>query len=294
MINFINDLLNKVRFTWASLILKIKNFFSGSNEDKSSKLNDEAVISKTEITDNHAEDKKQSRDNNIDSEEDWHDALEEREEFFDAVEDLSEQKANKRKEYEENKYYSLQQDLHEKIEFDRSTQTLALAFEINKPKQGDSNQDLSKFKLRELKKNDNLYTFTLEDDKKDCIELHSTYLNMYCPEYFSKHNDKSIYTELFSPKENGISNDIIISLQIPRGMDILTKKFDWYNPMMKDAASSLGTKTETNWPIKDVLVRGDFINTINKHICKQPEVEEKKSCEPFEVTDVKTLQGIGI
>ncbi|MFT4327194.1 MAG: hypothetical protein AB3P07_00910 [Wolbachia pipientis] len=108
------------------------------------------------------------------------------EEFFYAVESFNEQEVNanrEKKEYEKNKYYSLQ----EKNEFDHTTHTLTLAFEIEKPF---PDFDLSKFKLCELKQNGGKYTFTLEDDQKNRIELHSEYLNMYFPKYFEKHRKK--------------------------------------------------------------------------------------------------------
>ncbi|WP_353287531.1 hypothetical protein [Wolbachia endosymbiont (group B) of Gerris lacustris] len=125
----------------------------------------------------------------------------------------------------------------------------------------------------------------------------------------------------FLKKENGISNDIIIPLQVPKEASILTEKFGWMNPIrvniqskipdfpvnidLKDcknhvsfslnsnntislsltsakaqcAAVLSGTPTETNWPIKDILVRGNFIN---QHIDKQSRVEET-----FEVVNVE-------
>ncbi|MDE5062450.1 hypothetical protein [Wolbachia endosymbiont of Drosophila tsacasi] len=215
-------------------------------------------------------------------------------------------------ERKECKYYSLQDSLQEKTEFDH---TLTLAFEIERP------HDLSKFKLCELKQNGDKYTFILEDNGKNRIELHSKYLNMYFPKYFEKHSKKGMYTELFSEKENGISNDIIIPLQVPKEVSILTEKLGYINPRKfiqseipdfpmdvylrdckdhvnfylnsnntislsmtsmkaKSAAKLSGTPTETNWLVKDVLVRKEFANTVYE----QPEVTE-----PFEVVDVENL-----
>lgn len=221
------DLFNKIRLIWISLIFKIKNFFS-DNTDKSS---------------NTSSNKQNENGDEIDSEgeqEVWYDALEElteqeldEDEYFDTVEHLNEQEANvnnKGKECEENKYYSLQDGLQEKTEFDRATHTLALAFEINEPRPGNFNTDLSKFKLCELKQNGNKYTFTLEDDQKNRREFHSEYLNMYFPQYFNKCSEKRTYTGLFSPKENRVSNDIILPLQVPKEVSILTKEFGWMNP----------------------------------------------------------------
>lgn len=46
--------------------------------------------------------------------------------------------------------------------------------------------------------------------------------------------------------------------------------------LIKLAAKSSGTPTETNWPIKDIIVRGSFIN---QRIDKQTRVE--KVIEPY-------------
>ncbi|NSX83779.1 hypothetical protein GOM44_06100, partial [Wolbachia endosymbiont of Atemnus politus] len=155
------------------------------------------------------------------------------EEFFDTVESLDEQEVSvnsERREYEKNNYYSLQDGLQEKTELDRATHTLALAFEIDDRVVKNYNIDLSKFKLCDLKQNGDKYTFTLEDDGKNHIELHSKYINIYFPKYFEKHCEKGMYTELLSPEENGISNDIIIPLQVPKEVDIFTEQFGWMNP----------------------------------------------------------------
>lgn len=61
-------------------------------------------------------------------------------------------------------WYLLATQLQEKNEFDHTTHTLTLAFEIEKPF---PDSDLSKFKLCELKQNRGKYTFTLEDDQKN-------------------------------------------------------------------------------------------------------------------------------
>lgn len=97
-----------------------------------------------------------------------------------------------------NKYYSLQDGLQEKNEFDHTTHTLTLAFEIEKPF---PDSDLSKFKLCELKQNGGKYTFTLEDDQKNRIELNSEYLNMYFPKYFEKHSKKEHTLNFFSRRK---------------------------------------------------------------------------------------------
>ncbi|WP_349968299.1 hypothetical protein [Wolbachia endosymbiont of Armadillidium arcangelii] len=322
-------LINQIRLSWISLILKIKSFFQIHNtHHKTTASNGNDHTRKISV-----ENKIETKGNEIDLEDIWYDALEEqeldREEYFDAVESLDEQENSERKEYDENKCYSLQDGLQEKNEFDRATHTLTLAFEIEKPL---LDFDLSKFKLCKLKQNGGKYTFTLEDNQKNRIELHSEYLNMYFPKYFEKHSKKRAYTELFSQEENGIRNDIIIPLQLPKEIGILTEKFGWMNfkkaniqshipdfpkdidlKSCKDhvncflnsnntislsltsakvqcAAILLGIPTETNWPIKDVLVRGEFANTVNKHIYKQPRVEEVNSDpESFEVVDVENV-----
>lgn len=296
-------LLNQVRLAWISLISKIKNFFSSNKH--TSLENDHT---KTTSIENR-------KGNEIDSEDEevFYDALDE-EEYFDAVENLNEQENSEEGEY---KYYSLQDGLQEKIEFDRATYTLALAFEIERPL-----RDLSKFKLCELKQNGDKYTFTLEDNGKNRIELHSQYLNIYFPKYFEKHSKKGMYTELFSEKENGVSNDIIIPLQVPEGVSILIEKLSWTDPRKiiqskipdfpmdmylrnckdhvnfylnshntislsmtstkaQSAAILSGTPTETHWLVKDILVSGKFANTVYE----QPEV-----VEPFEVVDMENLE----
>lgn len=328
-------LLNQVRFSWISLISKVKSFFqTNDTHHQTTASNGNDHTKKISI-----ENKIETKGNEIDLEDEqdvFEDALTgeepDEEEFFDAVENLDEQEVNFNK---ENKYYSLQDGLQEKNEFDRAMHTLTLAFEIEKPF---SDSDLSKFKLCELKQNGGKYTFTLEDDQKNRIELHSEYLNMYFPKYFEKHSKKGAYTELFSQEENGISNDIIIPLQVPKEVGILTEKFGWMNFIkaniqsqipdfpeeidLKDckdhvnfslnsnntislfltsartkfAAKLSGTPIEINWPIKDVLVRGSFIN---QHIDKQSRVEkviepyiDKHSIveEAFEVVDVECHQ----
>ena len=315
-------LLNQVRLSWISLISKVKSFFQ---------TNDTHYQTTASNGNDHT--RKISVENTIEAkvnEEDvWYDSLKEQEpgekerdldeeEFFDAIENLDEEEVSANiegKEYEKNKYYSLQDGLQEKNEFDHTTHTLTLAFEIEKPF---PDSDLSKFKLCELKQNGDKYTFILENDQKNRIELHSEYLNIYFPKYFEKHRKKGAYTELFSQEENRISNDIIIPLQVPKEVGILTEKFRWMNPIramiqskipdfpedidLKDckddvnfslnsnntmsfslksakaqyAAMLSGTPTETNWPIKDILVRGSFIN---QHIDKQTRVE--KVIEPY-------------
>ncbi|WP_264711277.1 MULTISPECIES: hypothetical protein [unclassified Wolbachia] len=311
-------LLNQVRLSWISLISKVKSFFQTNDTHH-----------QTTASNGNDHTRKISVENTIEAkvnEEDvWYDSLKEQEpgekerdldeeEFFDAIENLDEEEVSANiegKEYEKNKYYSLQ----EKNEFDHTTHTLTLAFEIEKPF---PDSDLSKFKLCELKQNRGKYTFTLEDDQKNRIELHSEYLNMYFPKYFEKHRKKGAYTELFSQEENGISNDIIIPLEVPKEVGILTEKFGRMNFIkaniqsqipdfpgdinlkdckdhvnfylnsnntislfltsapIKFAAKLSGTPTETNWPIKDILVRGSFIN---QHIDKQTRVE--KVIEPY-------------
>ncbi|WP_341815792.1 MULTISPECIES: hypothetical protein [unclassified Wolbachia] len=311
-------LLNQVRLSWISLISKVKSFFqTNDTHHQTTARNGNDHTKKISI-----ENKIETKGNEIDLEDVFEDALTGEEldekEFFYAVESFDEQEVNanrEKKEYEKNKYYSLQDGLQEKNEFDHTTHTLTLAFEIEKPF---PDSDFSKFKLCELKQNGGKYTFTLEDDQKNRIELHSEYLNMYFPKYFEKHSKKEAYTELFSQEENGISNDIIIPLQVPKEVGILTEKFRWMNPIramiqskipdfpedidLKDckddvnfslnsnntmsfslksakaqyAAMLSGTPTETNWPIKDILVRGSFIN---QHIDKQTRVE--KVIEPY-------------
>ncbi|WP_425384529.1 hypothetical protein [Wolbachia endosymbiont (group B) of Eupithecia inturbata] len=291
-------LLNQVRLSWISLISKVKSFFQ---------TNDTHYQTTASNGNDHT--RKISVENTIEAkvnEEDvWYDSLKEQEpgekerdldeeEFFDAIENLDEEEVSANiegKEYEKNKYYSLQDGLQEKNEFDHTTHTLTLAFEIEKPF---PDSDLSKFKLCELKQNGDKYTFILENDQKNRIELHSEYLNIYFPKYFEKHRKKGAYTELFSQEENRISNDIIIPLQVPKEASILTKECNWlirkvvgeipYYPVGKSleycrsrvnfflnlnnimsfslksakaqyAAMLSGTPTETNWPIKDILVR---------------------------------------
>ncbi|WP_353276490.1 hypothetical protein [Wolbachia endosymbiont (group B) of Villa cingulata] len=316
-------LLNQVRLSWISLISKVKSFFqTNDTHHQTTASNGNDHTKKISI-----ENKIETKGNEIDLEDEqdvFEDALTgeelDEEEFFYAVESFNEQEINanrEKKEYEKNKYYSLQ----EKNEFDHTTHTLTLAFEIEKPF---PDSDLSKFKLCELKQNGGKYTFTLEDDQKNLIELHSEYLNMYFPKYFEKHRKKGAYTELFSQEENGISNDIIIPLEVPKEVGILTEKFGRMNFIkaniqsqisdfpgginLKDckdhvnfylnsnntislfltsaptkfAAKLSGTPIETNWPIKDILVRGNFIN---QHIDKQSRVEET-----FEVVNVEYHQ----
>ncbi|WP_264720118.1 hypothetical protein [Wolbachia endosymbiont (group B) of Eucosma cana] len=314
-------LLNQVRLSWISLISKVKRFFqTNDTHHQTTASNGNDHTKKISI-----ENKIETKGNEIDLEDEqdvFEDALTgeelDEEEFFYAVESFNEQEVNanrEKKEYEKNKYYSLQDGLQEKNEFDHTTHTLTLAFEIEKPF---PDSDLSKFKLCELKQNGGKYTFTLEDDQKNRIELHSEYLNMYFPKYFEKHRKKGAYTELFSQEENGISNDIIIPLEVPKEVGILTEKFGRMNFIkaniqsqisdfpgdinlkdckdhvnfylnsnntislfltsapIKFAARLSGTPTETNWPIKDILVRGSFIN---QHIDKQTRVE--KVIEPY-------------
>lgn len=333
------DLLNQAILAWISLISKIKSLFqsnkhtSSNNGQSASNGNDhDGNTRKTNV-----ENKIETQDNEIDAEDEQEvfcDALTEQdeeererdeEEFFDAVESLDEQGISERKECEKDKYYSLQDGLQEKTEFDRTTHTLALAFEIDELQPGNCNSDLNKFKLCELKQNGNKYTLILKDDRKNRIELHSEYLNIYFPKYFEKHCEKSTYTGLFSPKEDGVSNDIIIPLRVPKEVSILTEEFGWMNPRKviqskvpdfpmgvylkdckdhvnfhlnlnntvslsmtsawtKSAAALSGTPTETNWLIKNVLVRGEFANIVNKHTYKQPEA--------FEVVDVENTLGV--
>ncbi|WP_265031063.1 hypothetical protein [Wolbachia endosymbiont (group B) of Athalia cordata] len=326
-------LLNQVRLSWISLISKVKSFFQ---------TNDTHYQTTASNGNDHT--RKISVENTIEAkvnEEDvWYDSLKEQEpgekerdldeeEFFDAIENLDEEEVSANiegKEYEKNKYYSLQ----EKNEFDHTTHTLTLAFEIQKPF---PDSDLSKFKLCELKQNGDKYTFILENDQKNRIELHSEYLNIYFPKYFEKHRKKGAYTELFSQEENRISNDIIIPLQVPKEASILTKECNWlirkvvgeipYYPVDKSleycrsrvnfflnlnnimsfslksakaqyAAMLSGTPTETNWPIKDILVRGSFIN---QHIPRVEEAYIDKHYiveETFEVVNVECASELKI
>ncbi|WP_264336761.1 MULTISPECIES: hypothetical protein [unclassified Wolbachia] len=311
-------LLNQVRLSWISLISKVKSFFqTNDTHHQTTASNGNEHTKKISI-----ENKIETKGNEIDLEDEqdvFEDALTgeelDEEEFFYAVESFDEQEVNasrEKKEYEKNQYYSLQDSLQEKNEFDHATHTLTLAFEIEKPF---PDSDLSKFKLCELKQNGDKYTFVLENDQKNRIELHSEYLNIYFPKYFEKHSKKGAYTELFSQEENRISNDIIIPLQVPKEASILTKECNWLirkvvgeipdYPVGKSleycrsrvnfflnlnntmsfslksakaqyAAMLSGTPTETNWPIKDILVRGSFIN---QHIDKQTRVE--KVIEPY-------------
>ncbi|TNK94521.1 hypothetical protein OUY_01115 [Wolbachia endosymbiont of Leptopilina clavipes] len=330
-------LLNQVRFSWISLISKVKSFFQ---------TNDTHYQTTASNGNDHT--RKISVENTIEAkvnEEDvWYDSLKEQEpgekerdldeeEFFDAIENLDEEEVSANiegKEYEKNKYYSLQDGLQEKNEFDHTTHTLTLAFEIEKPF---PDSDLSKFKLCELKQNGDKYTFILENDQKNRIELHSEYLNIYFPKYFEKHRKKGAYTELFSQEENRISNDIIIPLQVPKEASILTKECNWlirkvvgeipYYPVGKSleycrsrvnfflnlnnimsfslksakaqyAAMLSGTPTETNWPIKDILVRGSFIN---QHIPRVEEAYIDKHYiveETFEVVNVECASELKI
>ncbi|WP_353281158.1 hypothetical protein [Wolbachia endosymbiont (group B) of Horisme vitalbata] len=330
-------LLNQVRLSWISLISKVKSFFQTNDTHYQTTASNGNDHTRKISVENTIEAK-------INEEDVWYDSLKEQEpgekerdldeeEFFDAIENLDEEEVSANiegKEYEKNKYYSLQDGLQEKNEFDHTTHTLTLAFEIEKPF---PDSDLSKFKLCELKQNGDKYTFILENDQKNRIELHSEYLNIYFPKYFEKHRKKGAYTELFSQEENRISNDIIIPLQVPKEASILTKECNWlirkvvgeipYYPVGKSleycrsrvnfflnlnnimsfslksakaqyAAMLSGTPTETNWPIKDILVRGSFIN---QHI---PRVEEayidKHSIveEAFEVVNVECASELKI
>lgn len=318
----IKDLLDKVRLVWISLISNIKSFFLGSHHKSSA---DEQYANSNNYGDSNIEETHGENTLESEQEEVWYDALEEleeseldEEEYFDAVEDVNKQEANidnRRKEYEQGKYYRLQNALQEKTEFDSSTQTLALAFEINELIPGNCNTDFSNLKLCEIKKVDHRYDLLLEDDQKNRVALRSEYLNMYFPTYFEKHREKKTYAELFSPKENGIANDIIIPLQVPQNVEIFAKKrsfdprrviqskipdfpADVYledceghvkfhlnsddnvislsitSTQAKLASAASGTPFKTEWPIKDVLVRGEFANTINKHIREQDEEEK--------------------
>lgn len=199
-------LLNQVRLSWISLISKVKSFFQ---------TNDTHYQTTASNGNDHT--RKISVENTIEAkvnEEDvWYDSLKEQEpgekerdldeeEFFDAIENLDEEEVSANiegKEYEKNKYYSLQDGLQEKNEFDHTAHTLTLAFEIEKPF---PDSDLSKFKLCELKQNGDKYTFILENDQKNRIELHSEYLNIYFPKYFEKHRKKrSLHRTFFSRRK---------------------------------------------------------------------------------------------
>lgn len=342
----IKDLLDKVRLAWISLISNIKSFFSGSHHKSSA---DEQYANSNNYGDSNIEETHGENTLESEQEEAWHDALEKQkeevddDEFFDALspEEFEEQKLHyistketqpgleqsdstdqKSCVYEKGKYYSLQDGLKERTELDNTSQTLALAFEINELIPANCNTDLSKFKLCELKQDGSKYTLILEDDQKNRIDRHSKYLNMYFPPYFEKHSEKKTYAELFSPKENGIINDIIIPLQVPKEVSILTEKFrvnrikakiqscipdcpaDVYlkdceghvnfhlnsddtislsiKSMKAQAAALLsGTPFETEWPVKDILVRGGFVNTFNNHL--NPQSAEGKTSSSFEV-----------
>lgn len=316
-----SGILNQIKFAWISLILSIKSFFSSNKHTSSNISSNKQEGNKIDSEDEHDVFEDALTEQELGDEERGLDE----EEFFDAVEDLkNEQENSERKEYEKNKYYSLQDSLQEKTEFDRATHTLALAFEIDDQVVKNCNIDLSKFKLCELKQNGDKYTFTLEDDGKNHIELHSKYINIYFPKYFEKHCEKGMYTELLSPEENGISNDIIIPLQVPKEVDIFTEQFGWMNPKKiiqsqipdypkklylgeyKDnidlhwfhSPSSLKlTHTfrlspiprETNWPIKDILIRGGFVN---QHIDEQSRVEEVSSDSELEYIEVEPVNQI--
>ncbi|WP_395461103.1 hypothetical protein [Wolbachia endosymbiont (group B) of Ablattaria laevigata] len=330
-------LLNQVRLSWISLISKVKSFFQTNDTHYQTTASNGNDHTRKISVENTIEAK-------INEEGVWYDSLKEQEpgekerdldeeEFFDAIENLDEEEVSANiegKEYEKNKYYSLQDGLQEKNEFDHTTHTLTLAFEIEKPF---PDSDLSKFKLCELKQNGDKYTFVLENDQKNRIELHSEYLNIYFPKYFEKHRKKGAYTELFSQEENRISNDIIIPLQVPKEASILTKECNWlirkvvgeipYYPVGKSleycrsrvnfflnlnnimsfslksakaqyAAMLSGTPTETNWPIKDILVRGSFIN---QHIPRVEEAYIDKHYiveETFEVVNVECASELKI
>ncbi|BDG75744.1 MULTISPECIES: hypothetical protein [Wolbachia] len=330
-------LLNQVRLSWISLISKVKSFFQTNDTHHQTTASNGNDHTRKISVENTIEEK-------VNEEDVWYDSLKEQEpgekerdldeeEFFDAIENLDEEEVSANiegKEYEKNKYYSLQDGLQEKNEFDHTTHTLTLAFEIEKPF---PDSDLSKFKLCELKQNGDKYTFILENDQKSRIELHSEYLNIYFPKYFEKHSKKGAYTELFSQEENRISNDIIIPLQVPKEASIFTKECNWLirkvvgeipdypvgksleycrsrvnfflnsnntislfltSAWTKCAAKSSGTQIETNWPVKDILVRGSFIN---QHIPRVEEAYIDKHYiveETFEVVNVECASELKI
>lgn len=352
----IKDLLDKVRLAWISLISNIKSFFSGSHHKPSA--DDQYANSN-----NYGDSNEETHDKNTlksEQKEVWYDALEKQkeevddDEFFDALspEEFEEQKLHytstketqpgleqsdstdqKSCVYEKGKYCSLQDGLKERTELDNTSQTLALAFEISELIPGGCNTDLSNLKLVAINKNkvDYRYEFLLEDDQKNRVTLRSEYLNMYFPSYFEKHSKKKTCAELFSPEENGISNDIIIPLRVPKEVNILTEKFSfWCNPVKtkiqsmipdfpaeiyledceghvnfhlnsdniislsieslqtKAAALASDTPFKTEWPIKDVLVQGGFVNTFNNHL--NPQSAEGKTSSSFEdlnITEVK-------
>ncbi len=196
------------------------------------------------------------------------------------------------KKYENNKYYSLQSGMEEKKEVD-DVKTLALAFQIDA--YIGTKVDLSTLKLQEIQPGRNEYSLRFTDNNGHAAILYTSNLTMYFPKFFEKHGRS--YANAFT--ENA-SDYIVIGLKVPTEANILTEKASWLHPIARSIQSQIpesrsvylpkcekymrlnysmynnniclflggkatnmsGIPSETNWPIRDVLMQGRVANQI--------------------------------
>lgn len=161
-----------------------------------------------------------------DEEEVWFDALDntESEDFEYVNAEESSEESNDKIVTEDEEYLGLQSTSEKREKVDNKT--LALAFQIEKNKSKDktivNSVNFSSLKLKNIYHAGNETLLKFVDDSNNCCILCAESLNMYSPEYFKKHSGR-FCDEIFPKSQNGISNNVVIVLQVPKEVDLLTE-----------------------------------------------------------------------
>ncbi|OJH31628.1 MAG: hypothetical protein ABOJ95_000701 [Wolbachia endosymbiont of Armadillidium vulgare] len=209
-------LINQIRLSWISLILKIKSFFQIHNtHHQTTASNGNDHTKKISI-----ENKIEAQDNETDLEDIWYDDLEEqeldREEYFDAVESLDEQENSANIERDESNNFYSAKNLRRVQEFINHSNTFAIAiFEhsVNKLSghYNDGNYQLASLQLSNDRES-RACTLNLES-KQSSIKISSNHMRLWMPFYFESKKQESIdYLFQYRNKNGDISTPGIVML----------------------------------------------------------------------------------
>lgn len=153
-----------------------------------------------------------------DKEEVWFDALDNTEsEDFEYV---NAEESNDKIVIEDEGCLGLQSASEERGKVDNKT--LALAFQIEKDKSIVNSVNFSSLKLKNMYHVGNETFLKFVDYSNNCCMLCAESLNVYLPEYFKKHSGR-FCDEIFPKSQNGISNNVVIVLEVPKEVDFITE-----------------------------------------------------------------------
>lgn len=142
----------------------------------------------------------------------------EQEIWFDSLNNVESEHVNADNQTtKENDGYSFLQSRN-KTKEENNGNTLALAFQVEKDTRVVS---FSNLKLQSICHIKDAVSLEFVDDNNNRSVLCSKSLNVYMPKYFNNHKSR-FFDEVFPKSQNGISNHIVVLLQVPKELDFIT------------------------------------------------------------------------